>query len=170
MEILWLIIGFIIGLLVACFYLDARYKKQLAEREAELLQGNRRAEETLERERDAEIKRLESDLAECRAKAASTTSPVSSTAADMAGGTPPASAAASPASDEPDSAAADDLTKIKGVGQVLKGKLNQLGITTFKQIAEFTEADMERVNEVLDFPGRIQRERWVEQAKDLVRQ
>ena len=142
----------------------------MAEREAELLQGNRRAEETLERERDAEIKRLESDLAECRAKAASTTSPVSSTAADMAGGTPPAYAAASPVSDGPDSAAADDLTKIKGIGQVLKGKLNRLGITTFKQIAEFTEADIERVNAELDFPGRIEREQWVDQAREFVRQ
>ena len=53
---------------------------------------------------------------------------------------------------------------------MLKGKLNQLGITTFKQIAEFTPADMERVNAVLDFPGRIERERWVEQARKFVRQ
>jgi hypothetical protein len=44
MEILWLIIGFIIGLLVAWFYLDARYKKQSAEREAELLKGRQEAE------------------------------------------------------------------------------------------------------------------------------
>ena len=61
----------------------------------------------------------------------------------------------------------DDLTRIKGIGQVLQNKLRQLGITSFRQIADFTPADIERVNSVLDFPGRIERERWVEQARDL---
>ena len=226
MEILWLIIGFVVGLLVAWFYLDARYKRQSAEREAELLQNSRQAEAALERERDAhntakqritelesqhteletqhtlsreetasltaelktsqeklqqaeaaggasrdlqeqlrqrdgQIKQLEADLAECRAKAASA---ASAPATGAAGGTTPAYAATAPAS-----GGGDDLTKIKGIGQVLKGKLNRLGITTFKQISEFTEADIERVNAELDFPGRIERERWVEQARDFVR-
>ncbi|HSG95850.1 MAG TPA: hypothetical protein VLA28_10035, partial [Afifellaceae bacterium] len=144
------------------------------------------------RQRDADVKRLESDLAECRAKAARATiaptaaasagtapsyaasPPASSVPAGPAGGTTPAYAAVSPAgsapqSDAPASGAGDDLTKIKGIGQVLKGKLNQLGITTFRQIADFTGADIERVNAELDFPGRIERERWVEQARDLAR-
>ena len=64
-------------------------------------------------------------------------------------------------------ATADDLTQIKGIGPVLKDKLHALGITSFRQIADFTEADIERVNEVLNFPGRIERERWVEQARAI---
>jgi len=61
----------------------------------------------------------------------------------------------------------DDLTRIKGIGLVLQNKLQNLGVTSFRQIADFTPADIERVNGVLDFPGRIERERWVEQARDF---
>ena len=64
--------------------------------------------------------------------------------------------------------AADDLTKIKGIGPVLKTKLAGLGITTFRQIADFTQADIERVNAELDFPGRIEREQWIEQARAMI--
>lgn len=63
---------------------------------------------------------------------------------------------------------ADDLTKIKGIGPVLKEKLAGLGVTTFRQIADFTQADIERVNAQLDFPGRIEREQWIEQARAMV--
>lgn len=64
-------------------------------------------------------------------------------------------------------APADDLERIRGIGPVLKERLNRLGVTTFAQIAAFTEADLARVDEVLDFRGRIQREGWVEQARAL---
>lgn len=62
----------------------------------------------------------------------------------------------------------DDLTKIKGIGKVLSKKLNDQGITTFAQIAEFSQADIDKINKVLDFPGRIEREKWVEQAKGFL--
>ena len=68
----------------------------------------------------------------------------------------------------PSGRARDDLTRIKGIGPTLKDKLYGLGIMSFQQIAEFTPADIARVNEVLDFPGRIEREQWVEQAKAIV--
>lgn len=61
----------------------------------------------------------------------------------------------------------DDLKKIGGVGPVLEGKLNALGITTYAQIAAFTDEDIARVDEALSFKGRIERENWVEQAKEL---
>ncbi len=62
----------------------------------------------------------------------------------------------------------DDLKKIKGVGPFLEKKLNTLGIYTFTQIANFTDDDKERVNEAIEFfPGRISRDNWVDQAKDL---
>lgn len=63
----------------------------------------------------------------------------------------------------------DDLTRIKGVGKVLNGKLNELGIRSFEQIASFTRADIDRVNEQLSFKGRIEREEWVQQAKALTK-
>ncbi|MCB1508275.1 MAG: 50S ribosomal protein L21 [Hyphomicrobiaceae bacterium] len=64
--------------------------------------------------------------------------------------------------------AADDLKKISGVGKVLEGKLNALGITTYAQIAAFTADDIARVDDVLNFKGRIDRENWVEQATTLM--
>lgn len=64
---------------------------------------------------------------------------------------------------------ADDLKKISGVGPKLEEKLNALGITTFEQIANFTDEDVARVDEVLNFKGRIEREDWISQAKDLAK-
>ena len=44
--------------------------------------------------------------------------------------------------------------------------LNELGITSFRQIAEFDAADINRVTEALDaFPGRIERDDWVGGAR-----
>jgi small subunit ribosomal protein S2 len=62
----------------------------------------------------------------------------------------------------------DALTEINGIGPVIAGKLNEIGITTFKQIAEFTAEDIERVDAELNFKGRIEREEWVAQAKEKI--
>ncbi|MEM8703458.1 MAG: 50S ribosomal protein L21 [Pseudomonadota bacterium] len=62
---------------------------------------------------------------------------------------------------------ADDLKKISGVGPVLEKKLNALGITQYAQVAAFSVDDIARVDEVLNFKGRIERENWIEQAKSL---
>jgi small subunit ribosomal protein S2 len=64
-------------------------------------------------------------------------------------------------------AAKDDLKKISGVGPVLEGKLNALGITSFQQIVDFTPARIEEVDSELNFKGRITREDWVAQATTL---
>lgn len=61
----------------------------------------------------------------------------------------------------------DDLTRISGVGPVIVGKLNAMGIATFAQIAAFTAEDVADVDEKLNFKGRIDREGWIEQAKKL---
>ncbi len=63
------------------------------------------------------------------------------------------------------STGADKLTEINGIGPVIEGKLNGLGITTFKQIAEFSAEDVERIDGELNFKGRIEREEWISQAK-----
>ena len=61
----------------------------------------------------------------------------------------------------------DDLKKIKGIGPKLERKLHSLGITRFDQVAAFTRDDIERVDNELDFKGRIHRENWIGQARDL---
>ena len=67
-----------------------------------------------------------------------------------------------------DTGAADDLTDIGGIGPVIAGKLTKLGITTFQQLADLTPADVERIDAELNFKGRIERENWIEQAKEKV--
>ncbi len=62
---------------------------------------------------------------------------------------------------------ADDLKKISGVGPQLEGKLNELGVFTFKQIAEWNAENVAWVDEHLSFKGRIEREDWIKQAKIL---
>ncbi len=63
----------------------------------------------------------------------------------------------------------DDLKKISGVGPKLEGLLHSLGIYTFKQVAEFSAADVAWVDEHLEgFKGRVSRENWVDQAKKIV--
>ncbi|MFO8235472.1 MAG: hypothetical protein R6U04_08725 [Bacteroidales bacterium] len=65
---------------------------------------------------------------------------------------------------------ADDLTAITGIGGWIEKKLNALDIYTFKQIANFNKEDIELVTEAIEyFPGRIERDEWVHQAKELVR-
>ena len=56
----------------------------------------------------------------------------------------------------------DDLKKISGIGQVLEQMLNRIGITTFQQIARFTEQDVKQVDETFQvFQGRIVRDNWI---------
>lgn len=65
---------------------------------------------------------------------------------------------------------ADDLTEISGIGKWINEKLNALAIFTFKQISKFNEEDVEEVTEAIEFfPGRIERDEWIYQAKELVR-
>jgi large subunit ribosomal protein L21 len=62
---------------------------------------------------------------------------------------------------------ADDLKKLSGVGPALEKKLHDAGVTTFAQIAGWTDEDIAEMDEKLSFKGRIQREGWVDQAKAL---
>lgn len=66
-------------------------------------------------------------------------------------------------------AAADDLKELSGVGPALEKKLHAAGVTTFAQIAAWSDDDAAEMGEKLDFKGRIEREGWVEQAKKLVK-
>ncbi len=64
-------------------------------------------------------------------------------------------------------AGADDLKLLSGVGPALEKKLIEAGVTSFAQIAAWTDADVEEFGEKLSFKGRIEREGWIEQAKEL---
>ncbi|MBN1184091.1 MAG: hypothetical protein JXB49_17485 [Bacteroidales bacterium] len=65
---------------------------------------------------------------------------------------------------------ADDLTIISGIGGWIKEKIHALDIYTFQQISNFNEEDVKTVTEAIEyFPGRIERDEWILQAKELVR-
>ncbi len=61
----------------------------------------------------------------------------------------------------------DDLQQLSGVGPALEKKLHEAGVTTFAQIAAWTDKDVAEMDEKLSFKGRIEREGWIEQAKKL---
>ena len=65
--------------------------------------------------------------------------------------------------------AGDDLKQLSGVGPALEKKLNDAGVTTFAQIAAWTDEDVAAMDEKLSFKGRIEREGWIEQAKELAK-
>ena len=64
-------------------------------------------------------------------------------------------------------AGADDLKQLSGVGPALEKKLHAAGVTSFAQIAAWTDADVAAMDEQLSFKGRIEREGWIAQAKEL---
>ncbi|MET3927862.1 50S ribosomal protein L21 [Devosia sp. 2618] len=76
---------------------------------------------------------------------------------------PAAKKAAKPAADF-----TDDIKLIGGVGPALEKKLIAAGVTSLTQIAAWKKADVAKFDEELEFHGRIERDEWVQQAKDLV--
>jgi len=61
----------------------------------------------------------------------------------------------------------DNLQLIKGVGKVLEGVLNDTGIYHFDQIGNLSDEEVAWLDNSISFPGRIKRENWIEQAKQL---
>lgn len=68
---------------------------------------------------------------------------------------------------EPRNGKKDNLQLIKGVGSILEGVLNDIGIYHFDQIANLNSSEIKWLDRSIAFPGRIERERWVDQAKIL---
>ena len=66
---------------------------------------------------------------------------------------------AAPKAEAPAAAAADDLTKITGIGPAAAKKLTEAGITTYAQLAAIDVDSFDAVKVKAD---------WVEQAKELV--
>ncbi len=90
----------------------------------------------------------------------------------LTGGAKPAERAAAPlTADVPVATVevghADDISLIAGIGpKILKGLTDQ-GVTSFAQIAAWSEDDVERIETELKIKGRVAREEWIEQAKEL---
>jgi|GEM_PF-1762138 predicted flap endonuclease-1-like 5' DNA nuclease len=64
----------------------------------------------------------------------------------------------------------DDLTRIKGVARVIEGRLHEIGIFRFKQIADWTDSNVEAFSKRLSFKERIQRDQWISQCENLHRE
>jgi predicted flap endonuclease-1-like 5' DNA nuclease len=62
---------------------------------------------------------------------------------------------------------ADDLKRIRGIGPQNEGKLHGLGIWHFSQIAAWSDENVRWVGSYLAFSGRIDREKWIDQARAL---
>ena len=122
-------------------------RQQVADRDAVLAQL-----QDLARERE----RLFGELADARAEAARYRQLI----VDIENNAPP------PILSGP--AGPDDLKLIVGVGPVLERMLHNLGVTTFRQIARWTDRDVAEFDAKLpEFPGRIVRDQWVTQARAL---
>lgn len=121
---------------------------------------------------------LESELAECRKALEAFTAPPSASeeVVDTASIASAAAAAASGAvgllgsATKPmdDEGEADDLQEIKGIGPKIAMVLNELGVCQYAQIAAWTPENVARINDHLKFKGRVERERWIEQATELL--
>ncbi|NKQ40011.1 MAG: 4Fe-4S binding protein [Sulfurovum sp.] len=69
---------------------------------------------------------------------------------------------------EPKDGKKDDLTQIKGIAEKIELILNEKGIYHFQQIALWTEENIKWADENISFVGRVKREKWIEQAKELL--
>ena len=116
-------------------------------------------------------------LAQAKAAKASSAAPASKPDSGKAkSGAPDAAKSTAPkAADKPKSLTKarggkpDDLKLIKGVGPNLEALCNKLGFYHFDQIASWTEKEIAWVDENLEgFKGRVTREDWVQQARDLM--
>lgn len=59
----------------------------------------------------------------------------------------------------------DNLTRLQGISPTLQNRLQELGIYRFQQIASWNHSQVREFSRRLAFKDRIERERWVEQAR-----
>jgi len=64
--------------------------------------------------------------------------------------------------------AQDDLMRIRGITRSLNERLTTLGVTRFKQIAEWTNEDRQAMSAQLGLDREISRQNWIAQAALLV--
>lgn len=62
----------------------------------------------------------------------------------------------------------DNLTEIKGIGPKVENKLNEAGIYHFDQIANWTQENIQWLEENTVFAHRAKKDLWIPQAKALL--
>lgn len=68
---------------------------------------------------------------------------------------------------EPVPTTVDDLTVLTGIGPKLAAAFAERGVTSFAQIAAWTEEDVAKFDKELKLMGRVGREAWIAQATRL---
>jgi large subunit ribosomal protein L21 len=63
----------------------------------------------------------------------------------------------------------DDLKQLSGVGPALEKKLHAAGVKSFEQIAAWSAEDAEAINEKISSKGRVEKEGWIDQAKEKLK-
>lgn len=63
--------------------------------------------------------------------------------------------------------AADDLTRLVGIGPKLAASLAEQGVTSFAQIAAWNADDLAKFDQALSLKGRAARDAWVAQARRI---
>ena len=63
----------------------------------------------------------------------------------------------------------DDLKQLSGVGPALEKKLHAAGVKSFEQIAAWSSKDIEAINEKISSKGRVEKEGWIDQAKEKLK-
>ena len=66
-------------------------------------------------------------------------------------------------------AGSDDLKQLSGVGPALEKKLHAAGVKSFEQIAAWSAKDVEAINEKISSKGRVEKEGWIDQAKEKLK-
>jgi predicted flap endonuclease-1-like 5' DNA nuclease len=140
-----------------------------------LIWGGRNAAKPAAATADAETARLRADLSACQAALAQCRSDAQALAAQQVQviATPEPVADAGVQQRPAALAAArdgqpDDLKLIKGIGPQMEKLCNSLGFFHFDQIAAWTDAEIAWVDNNLEgFKGRVTRDQWVAQARDL---
>jgi predicted flap endonuclease-1-like 5' DNA nuclease len=80
----------------------------------------------------------------------------------------PAPAPVQPAAPQP-VLGGDDLQRIRAIDADTERRLQGINVRRFDDIARWTPADINRVNQALGLTGRIDREQWIEQAQILAK-
>ncbi len=127
---------------------------------------------------DAELRRLRGDLdsrdatiaelrAELAAKGTAATTATGSAGATTVGSVGAASGATASLVDSSKAHEPDDLEHIWGVGPKLAAILREEGISTFREVALWTPADVARFSEKIpSFKDRIEKEGWIVSAQE----
>jgi predicted flap endonuclease-1-like 5' DNA nuclease len=122
---------------------------------------------------EGEVSRLQAELAENRQKLATTEHELKTAQARLKEAEQtleqlraelnlPVQPAAEPAKNE----RKDRLERIRGIGAVFARRLNEVGISTFEQLAELSPDRIREIVHVEEWQ-KIEPEKWIEEAREL---